>query len=55
MKSGKTWLIFELNNGTHWKMIRSKGVDAVKYSGVKPMFRLNYLCVRKKRLTLKMY
>ena len=50
MKPGKIWLIFELNTGTHRKnRIGDKGFDAVnmvKYSGVKPMFRLLSLCTK---------
>ena len=41
MKPCKIWLIFELNTGTHRKnRFGDKGFDAVKYSGVKPMFLL---------------
>ena len=47
MKPGKIWLIFELNTGTHLKnRFGDKGFDAVKYSGVKPMFRLLTLCTK---------
>ena len=47
MKPGKIWLIFELNTGTHRKNpFGDKGFDAVKYSGVKPMFRLLSLCTK---------
>ena len=41
MKPGKIRLIFELNTGTRQKnRFGDEGFDAVKYSGVKPMFRL---------------
>ena len=47
MKPGKIWLIFELNTGTHRKnRFGGKGFDAVKYSGVKPMFRFLSLCMK---------
>ena len=47
MKPGKIWLIFELNTGTHRKnRFGDKGFDSVKYSGVKPMFRLLSLCTK---------
>ena len=47
MKPGKIWLIFELNTGTHRKnRFGDNGFDAVKYSGVKPMFRLLSLCTK---------
>ena len=47
MKPGKTWLIFKLNTGTYWKnRFGDKGFDAIKYSGVKPMFRLLSLCTK---------
>ena len=47
MKPVKIWLMFELNTGTHQKnRFGDKGFDAVKYSGVKPMFRLLSLCTK---------
>ena len=47
MKPSKIRLIFELNTGTHRKIqFGDKGFDAVKYSGVKPTFRLLSLCTK---------
>ena len=47
MKPGKIRLIFELNTGTHRKnRFGDKGFYEVKYSGVKPMFRLLSLCTK---------
>ena len=54
MRPGKIRLIFELNTGTHRKnRFGDKGFDAVKYSGVKPMFRFSSLCT--KTATSKLY
>ena len=40
-------MIFELNTGTHRKnRFGDKSFDSVKYSGVKPMFRLLSLCAK---------
>ena len=47
MKPGEIRLIIELNTGTHRKnRFGDKGFDAVKYSGVKPMFQLLSLCTK---------
>ena len=47
MKPGKIRLMFELNTGTRRKnQFGNKGFDTVKYSGVKPMFRLLSLCMK---------